>query len=365
MKKLVVQKKQLTQNIKKILEHARLNGSEVIAMLKGNGYGLGICKFARLLLQNGVKMLAVSEFCEAKELRENGIGAEIILLSPMCDLNEAAEAVKLGIVCAVGSEESALVLNIAAAQQNMRARAHVCLDTGFGRFGFLADDIDGIDEALGRMRDVDIEGIFSHLSNSFGEEKYSRMQFDAFNEAVMRLNERGYSFKIKHICNSCAFMRFPDMGLDAVRVGSAFLGRLPVKNTLKLDRIAYLESCICEMKTLPKGYNIGYANTYETKRETKIAVIPVGYKDGFGIQKSNDAFRFKDILRYIYADVKLLFGKNTTYVTVGDKKCPLLGRVSMFNIIADITGTDAQVGDAVRLECNPILIDSSIEREYL
>lgn len=365
MKKLLVQKDLLEQNIKKIVEHARLNGSEVIAMLKGNGYGLGICEFARLLLQNGVKMLAVSEFCEAKQLREGGIDAPIILLSPMCDLNEATEAVALGIVCAVGSEESALVLNLAASQQKVRARAHLCLDTGFGRFGFLACDTDGIKETLQRLTDVDIEGVFSHLSDSFGSEKHSRAQFDLFNSAVERLEECGYSFKIKHICNSCAFLRFGDMGLDAVRVGSAFLGRLPVKNTLGLNKIAYLESCICEIKTLPKGHNVGYANTYSTKRETKIAVIPVGYKDGFGVQKSNDAFRFKDILRYIYADVRSLFRDNSIYVTVNGKKCRLIGRVSMFNVIVDITGIEAQVGDAVKFECNPILIDSAIEREYI
>ena len=365
MKKLLVQKNLLTLNIKKIVEKARLNGAEVIAMLKGNGYGLGLCQFARLLLQNGVQRLAVSEFCEAEKLRADGIDAEIILLSPMCDLNEATEAVRLKIVCAIGSEESAIILNLAAEQTNMRARAHVCLDTGFGRFGFLADDTEYIKSTLSNLTNVDIEGIFSHLSDSFGDEKNSLRQFDLFKSAVKSLEDSGYSFKLKHICNSCAFLRFDDMSMNAVRIGSAFLGRLPVKNTLGLNRIALLESCICEIKTLPKGHNIGYANTYSTKRETKIAVIPVGYKDGFGVVKSNDAFRFKDILRYIYSDIRSLFRDNSTYVTINNKKCRLLGRVSMFNIIADITNTDAQVGDAVYLECNPILIDSAVEREYI
>ena len=83
MKKLIIQKKALTENIQKIVSHAQKGGAQVIAMLKGNGYGLGICEFARLLLQNGVKLLAVSEFCEAKQLRDGGIDAEIILLSPL------------------------------------------------------------------------------------------------------------------------------------------------------------------------------------------------------------------------------------------------------------------------------------------
>lgn len=365
MKKLIIQKKPLTENIQKIVSHAKKGGAQVIAMLKGNGYGLGICKFARLLLQNGVKLLAVSEFCEAKQLRNGGIDAEIILLSPMCDLREAEEAVRLGIICAVGSEESALVLDLAASQQNRRVRAHVCLDTGFGRFGFLPHDMAAVKQVLAQMKSVDIEGVFTHLSDAFGKEEHSRAQFALFQRAVADLEQAGYVFKLKHICNSCAFLRFPDMYLNAVRVGSAFLGRLPVRNTLGLEKIAYLESCICEKKMLPKGHNIGYANTYRTKRETTIAVIPVGYKDGFGVQKSNDAFRFLDILRYIYADVMAFVRDNAIYVSVNGKRCRLLGRVSMFNVIADITDVEAEVGDPVRLECNPILIDSAIEREYI
>ena len=365
MKKLIIQKQALTENIQKIVSHAAKGGAQVIAMLKGNGYGLGICEFARLLLQNGVHLLAVSEFCEAKQLRDGGIDAQIILLSPMCDLNEAQEAVRLGIICAVGSEESATVLELAASQQNRRVRAHICLDTGFGRFGFLPHDMAAVKRVLAQMKSVDIEGIFTHLSDSFGKPEHSRAQVARFTHAAAELEEAGYQFQLKHICNSCAFLRFPDLYLDAVRVGSAFLGRLPVQNTLGLKRNAYLESCICEKKTLPKGHNIGYANTYRTKRETTVAVIPVGYKDGFGVQKSNDAYRFMDILRYIYADVMALVRDNAVYVTINGKRCRLLGRISMFNIIADITDVAAEVGDAVRLDCNPILIDSAIAREYI
>lgn len=365
MKKLLVQKNLLIDNIEKIKAYAKKSNTEVIAMLKGNGYGLGICEFASLLLQNGIKTLAVSEFFEAKQLREYGIDSEIILLSPMCDLNEAADAVKLGIVCAVGSEESANVLSIAAEQTHKTARAHICLDTGFGRFGFLAGEADRIHYILSKLERISIEGIFTHLSDAFGDENNSRRQFELFKNTVLRLEEQGYNFKIKHICNSSAFVRFSDMHMDAVRIGSAFLGRLPIKNNLNLNKIAYIESCICEIKTLPKGHNIGYANTYMTKKETKIAVVPVGYKDGFGVQKVNDAFRFKDILRYIYKDIRLFLADNCIYVKIKGKKCRLLGRVSMFNIIVDITGIDAEVGDSVFIECNPILIDSSIEREYI
>ena len=117
------------------------------------------------------------------------------------------------------------------------------------------------------------------------------------------------------------------MHLDAVRIGSAFLGRILTENKLGLKKIAYLESNVIEVKTLPKGYNIGYANTYKTKRETKIAVIPVGYMDGFGVVKANDTYRIFDCIRYIYHDIRAIISDMKVYVEINGRKFPVLGRV--------------------------------------
>jgi len=372
MKKLIIERDKLIQNIEIIKNLAKPSGVTVMAVLKGNGYGLGICEFANLLLENGITILAVSEQHEAVTLRENGITADILLLSPICSPAEVSRAVELGVICAVGSEQSAMLLNLAAQEHNVRARAHVVFDTGFGRFGFLPKDMDATIQTLRELDSVDIEGTFTHLSDSFGDMKHCNAQFELFNQAIGVLESAGISAGMRHICNSCAFLRFDtmpmhsQMHLDAVRIGSAFLGRLPIENAHKLNRIAYLQSRVCEVKCLPKGHNIGYANTYKTKRDTKIAVIPIGYKDGYGVQKVNDAFRFMDILRYTLHDIMALFKDNGIYVTIRGKRCRLLGRISMFNIIADVTDiADIEVGDDVVLQCNPIMIDSGIEREYM
>lgn len=365
MKKLIVQKKKLIDNIENLKKRAEKTDTCIIGMLKGNGYGLGICQFARLLLEHGVELLAVSEFAEAQELRASGIEADILLLSPMCDLNEAKQAVALNIICAIGSPESATILDLAAQENDRRVRAHLVLDTGFGRFGFLPDDIGFAVKAVEDLKFVDIEGTFSHLSDSFGKDtRHSHAQYRLFMKGVAQLRAAGIQTGMLHLCNSCGFLRFEDMHLDAVRIGSAFLGRLPFPNHYGLHRIGYMESAVCEVKTLPKGYNIGYANTYKTKVPTRIAVIPVGYKDGFGVAKVNDAFRFLDICRYIFHDGMAFFRNNNMYVEIDGHKCRLLGRISMFNVIAEVTGMDVQVGEPVTMQCNPIMIDSSIEREY-
>ena len=148
-----------------------------------------------------------------------------------------------------------------------------------------------------------------------------------------------------------------------MRIGSAFLGRLPLANTLGLKRLVKLKCNVSEIRHLPKGSVVGYANTFTAKKDTVAAVIPVGYKDGYSVQKSNDVFRFKDVLRYMFADFKMW--KKKIWVEINGKNYPVIGRISMHNIVVDVTDENVQVGDLATLECNPILIKSEIERLYI
>lgn len=364
MKKLVIEKEKLINNILALKSEAAATNTKLIAMLKGNGYGLGLGAFAHILTENGIDTISVCLLEEARTLREDGIAAEILLLSPTCDLSEAKEAISLGITCAVGSEDSCAILDIAAEQLGVKAKAHLAIDTGFGRFGFLYSEMPAAAKRINEAEHIEITGTFTHLSDAFGDAKNSMLQYERFMAALDALKANGIAPGLRHMCNSCGFLRFKNLRLDAARIGSAFLGRLPIQTNVKLEKIAYLESCICETKLLPAGFNIGYANTYKTKRETRIGVVPVGYMDGFGVSKVNDTFRFSDIVRYTINSAKAMFRDNAVYVRVNGVRCRVLGRISMFNIIVDLTDTDAQTGDEVILECNPILIDASLMREY-
>ncbi len=365
MKKLIIEKAKLINNIKKIKSLADERNCKLIAMIKGNGYGLGIVPFAKVLYENGAFALSVSLFEEAKQLKEAGIDCEIMLLSPISNVEEAICAAKMGIILTVSSKEIARIVNKAAKEVEMPIKIQLAIDTGFGRFGFLANDMASAATEIFALENCVVFGCFSHFSNSFGKDiKSSEVQFKRFNAAIADLKARGVQTGICHIANSSAFLRFDTMCLDAVRVGSAFLGRLIVKDNLSLEKIAFLESEVIDIKTLPKGHNIGYANTYTTKKETKIAVVPIGYMDGFGVSKSNDTFRFIDCIRYAVHDILAAFKDMRTYVEVNGKRCPILGRISMFNVVLDVTGVDVKIGDKVMANCNPILIDSSIEREY-
>ncbi len=363
MKRLVVNKADLIENINKIKEHAK--NTKVIAMVKGNGYGLGIGEFSSLLYENGIRDFSVCLPEEAIAVKEAVCDANVMLLTPVCDIEKAEELIKKGIVLTVSSDESASVLGVVSKKLDEIIKYQLAVDTGFGRFGYLYTKPEDAAKAVLSLENCELVGTFSHFSDSFSKSvKNTKAQFNRFMAFVLDLNKREIDTKLLHISNSSAFLKYPDMHLDAVRVGSAFLGRIIGENCLHLKRIAHLESEIIETKILPKGYNIGYANTYTTKRETKIAVVPVGYMDGFGVIKANDTFRFLDCVRYAINDMLSLIKDKKVYARINGKKCPILGRVSMFNVVVDITDITAYTGDKVSFEINPILIDKSIKREY-
>ena len=155
------------------------------------------------------------------------------------------------------------------------------------------------------------------------------------------------------------------MHLNSVRIGSAFLGRVAIKENVELKKIGYLKTNITEIKTVPKGYNIGYLNSYKTKSKTKIAIIQVGYMDGYNVTLKNDMFRIVDKLRNLVYNIKCFFNKCTLKVTINNKKYNIIGKVGMYHIAIDITNSNVKINDIVYLDVNPIYVDGKIRREYI
>ena len=221
-------------------------------------------------------------------------------------------------------------------------------------------------EQIKSWQNIQIEGTFSHLSLAFyGKGKESREQFIRFMQCVEVLKMNDIETGMLHICNSSAFLRFKDMHLNAVRIGSAFLGRLSIPNVWGFKRVGYLKSNVAEIKILPAGYNIGYSNTYKTKKQTKVAIIPCGYADGFNVKVDRDMFRTIDKIRYIVRDIKDTFKKQQLYVKINDKRYKVLGRLGMFHVTVDITDQNIKINDEVIFEVSPMLVDSSITRDYV
>ena len=371
MNTLVINKEDLRHNINKIKEYAKKSGQDdagkdvkIIAVVKGNGYGMGIVEYTKFLIDNGSSMFAVSTMEEALKLRKEGIKEEILMLSSTAIEDDVRTLVKNKIILTIGSKEDIIIAEKIGKEENQTIRVHLKIDTGFGRYGFVYSKRDEMVEALKNIQNVKIEGTYTHFSISFFDEKYTKLQFKRFIDVIEVLKMNKIETGMLHVCNSSAFVKYREMHLNAVRIGSAFLGRLSFENNVGLKKIGYLESAVSEIKDLPKGFNVGYSNTYKTKTETKIAVIPCGYMDGINIINNRDMFRTIDKLRYIVRDIKDFFKKQKIYIKIKDKNYEIIGRIGTYHIICNISNSDIKIGNKVIINVNPKFVDSSIRREY-
>ena len=366
MKTLVVEKQNLKHNLKIIKEITEKNKTKIIAVIKGNGYGLGLVEYAEFLADNGIEIFAVATVEEAIKLRKNGIKQDILMMSSTAVKEDVEALVENDIIITIGSNEAVEVAEEVAKSKNKKIRAHLKIDTGFGRYGFIYTEKEKILKSLKKLENVKIEGTFTHFSIAFfGDGKETQEQFKGFMSTVEYLKKNNVDTGMLHVCNSSAFLRFENMHLDAVRVGSALLGRLAIPNKWGFKKVGYLKSNIAEIKVLPKGYNIGYSNSYQTEKETKIAIVPVGYADGFNVKVDRDMFRPIDRLRYVIRDIKDAFRDKNLYVTINGEKHRVLGRLGMYHVSVDITGKEININDEVHFNVSPMFVDSSITREYI
>ena len=371
MKAVVINKEDLRYNIEKIKEYAEKNlpddnGKKVkiIAVIKANGYGLGIVEYSKFLIDNGIDYLAVATIEEALKIRQAGITekeAKVLMLSSTAIKEEVETLIENNIIITIGSEESAKIAENIGKKLNKKIRAHIKIDTGFGRYEIVNPTWR---KTLKQIKNIKIEGTFTHFSNSYYDDNYTKTQFNRFLDCIETLKMNDIETGMLHVCNTSAFIKFPNMHLNAVRIGSAFTGRISFTNSMGLRKIGYLKSNVAEIKELPKNFNIGYSNSYKTKKQTKVAIIPCGYMDGVNIHTGRDMFRGIDKIRYIVRDIKDAFKKQQLFVTINGKKCPILGRVGTYHVTVDITGKNVKINDEVIFNANLKHIDSSIRREW-
>ena len=363
MNRLEINAKDLESNIEKIKQRA--GKSKIIAVVKGNGYGLGLKKYSKFLFIHGISNFAVSSVKEAIELSKVLPDGKILCLESSAVRKDLETLLDNKIVISIGDVEAARTLNELAKEKNVKAHIHIAVDTGFSRYGFKAKEKELILQTIKENSSIYVDGMFSHFSCAYYEKSdYTKLQFERFMDVKKFLEDNNININMYHIANSSAFLKYQSMYLDAVRIGSAFLGRVSVKNTIGLKKIGMLKSNVVSIKNIEKGTPIGYSNSEIAKKDMKLAIAPVGYSDGFHVQVKNDTFKFIDKIRILKNSFMDFFKDTRIYVCINEKKYPVIGKVGMNHITIDVTDSDVKIDDEVKMEVSPVLINSKIRREY-
>jgi len=362
---LIINKNDLRHNINIIKKQVDIDEYTIIGVVKGNGYGLGLKEYSDFLVENGITILATATTKESLELRKINKEVDILNMSATCIQEEIEQLVENDIIITIGSNKCAEIAN-KIASTGKKIRAHIKIDTGFGRYGFVHENKNIIVETIKNLnKNIKLEGIFTHFSLAYyNNNKETLKQFDNFLKVVQALEKENININLKHVCNSPAFINYPQMRLNSARIGSAFLGRVDAKTYIGLKRIGELKTKVAEIKTLPKNFNVGYLNTYKTKKQTRVAIIPVGYKDGFNVGTKNDMFRTVDNLRDLKHAIHNMFTKQSLKVQINEKNYNVIGKIGMYHMTVDILNDDINVGDTVDININPLYIDSTVERKY-
>lgn len=307
-------------------------GCRFVGVVKANAYGHGAIPVAKKLENLGVEYLAVACLDEAVELREAGITAPILMLGPTPSVF-ADDLLKYDVTQAVQDLNSAIELSKAVSNTDKQLKIHIKVDTGMSRLGFLCDE-KNIDKAVEEiikvcaLPNLKPEGIFTHFANADGDEEYSMRQLIRFMDVVDKLAAENVEFEIRHCAASAAVLNYPCAHLDMVRPGIALYGHYPDPSCEGLDGpgllpVMTLKTRIVAVRELSAGTCISYGCTHTLHRDSRIAVLPIGYADGME---------------------RLL--SNQTEMLVHNQRVPVLGRVCMDMCMVDVTDVpEAAVGD--------------------
>ncbi|MEN6390349.1 MAG: alanine racemase [Syntrophomonas sp.] len=343
----------------------------LIAVLKAEAYGQGARDIARLLNQQGVDFFAVTFLYEAIQLRKAGIPSNILVFSPLVDEEQAAEAIENSITITIASREEAARLIKVTQEMRKSATIHLKLDTGLGRFGLSSQELIELAQELNSCSNIYLEGIYTHMADAAGQTAYTARQFELFLETVRYLEQAGIRIPLQHCANSAVFLKYPQMHLDAVRIGTLLSGQHPVGNferRLSLKDPYRFKSRIVSLRWLEKGSYLGYFRTYRLKKQALIGVVPVGFNDGLALEVANPPAGFVDLLKGMARQILVYFNwpRFRLNIIIKGIEYPIRGKVFMQMALVEFPPeADIRVGDELELPVRKTLAAKNIVRLYV
>jgi len=307
-------------------------GTKLMAVVKADGYGHGAVHVARKALACGSSCLAVASADEGIELRAHGIKEPILVLG-FTPPGRAEDVIEHDLTQTVYQRDLLHALNRAALAAGRIAPVHVKIDSGMGRLGLTeAEEAARFLLEASELPGIEVEGLYSHFATADElDESYVHEQIERWQAVLEKVGRCGIEIPVVHISNSAAILQHPQCAGNMVRLGISMYGYYPSddirQGQANLQPALRLVTQIAHLKDVPAGTKISYGATFETKRASKIATLPVGYADGYSRSLSNKG-----------------------HVAVRGRRAPVVGRVCMDQIMIDVTDIPGvQVYDEVVL----------------
>lgn len=304
----------IEHNVKAFKRHVGA-GVKLFAVVKANAYGHGAVPVARAALQAGAEMLAVHRMIEGVELRRAGVKAPVLIMgSTPPDGAEAVVAHRL--TPSLITIEFARALSARAAASGVVIPVHVKVDTGMSRYGLFPEETLPFLEALRDLPGLRLEGLFTHFATAdWADPAHTRRQLETFIQVKQAAARAGFTVPLTHAANSAATMRLPEAHFDAVRPGIAMYGMEPSSEwppVFEIRPALALKSTVSRVRMLPAGAGVSYGRIHVTARPTRVALVPVGYGDGYHRVLSNQGA-----------------------VLIRGRRAPIIGRVCMDQFVVD------------------------------
>lgn len=345
--------------------------TKILGVVKADAYGHGAAEVARTLEKIGADMLGVTSVEEGRQLRENQIALPVLVFGPFLP-QEIESILEAGLTVTISSKEQFEWLKKALQNSEKQVGVHLKVETGMGRTGFMPSELIEIAAQISKTPGFILEGVYSHLATAMWKnKKFAQAQFKIFQNTMQTLEIAGISGLVKHISNSAAILDLPEMHLDMVRLGTLLYGQYPAprfEGRLQLRDPWLFKSRILYLRELPAGCTVGYGRTFKTSKTTTVAVIPVGFSDGFQLEPLLKAAGIVDLCKGWIKQLLYYINHPITaprvFLEHGEGR--VIGKVGMQLTMVDITGIDGvQIGSAVRIPVRRTAVGLAVPRVYL
>ena len=294
---------------------------EIMPVIKANAYGTYIN--TRIDIINKFNIVAVATVDEGVFIRKLGYKKDIFILNQPY-VSEINKIIQNNLIIGISSNDFLEALG----KKKENVRIHIEIGSGMGRTGIHPRRIEEYVNNVKKYENIIIDGIYTHLSSPDVDVEYTKKQLKSFEKAVQYCKENVLTLRYIHASASNAILNFEEARYNLVRPGMIIYGYESSKGALEkidLKPVCKLKSKIIMLKTVKEGTSIGYARSFITNKETKVATIPIGYADGFRRSLSNK-----------------------WYVYINGKKCPIIGNICMDGFMADVTELEnVKIGDEV------------------